>query len=90
MDLDDTFFEGGCGVSQSTSGLLFESIDGRGQKTICHFGRRLNAVVDGLGQIGFEIGKQHSAECFRDKGRHIGRVRKYLLLVFVVLNSKKD
>ncbi len=49
--------------------LFFESVDGRGQETIRHFGRRLDALAHGFGQIPFEIGKEKSAHGFGNKGR---------------------
>ena len=53
--------EGRSRVAKTGGLLLFESVDGRGQETIRHFGRRLNALVDRFGQIIFEIGKKETS-----------------------------
>lgn len=53
---------------KATRQLLFESVDGRGQETIRHFGRRLDAGLDRLGQIPFEIGKEKPGQGFGNKG----------------------
>ena len=67
----DALFDGRRCASHSVRGnLLFESVHGRGQKAIRHFRGRLDAFVHNSGQILFEIGEEHSADRFGNKGGH--------------------
>mmetsp|Transcript_19612 Transcript_19612/g.48813 ORF Transcript_19612/g.48813 Transcript_19612/m.48813 type:complete len:161 (-) Transcript_19612:119-601(-) len=66
----EAFLNGRRRVSQADGRLFFESVDGRGQEAVRHFGGGLDAFVNCLGQILFEIGQQKPAESLGSKRGH--------------------
>ena len=86
MDLfHKAFLDGRRRVSQADGRLFFESIDGRGQEAIRHFGGGLDAFVNCLGQILFEIGQQKPAESLGSKRGHCSSYSKALLMILIWL-----